>query len=363
MRKLISYLRLIVLVVLSSNTLLSHAITLETVREPTEGAFRMDLPQGWQSQLGLQRKEGAAQTWVRALGPTQGNEWFVGDPNMAFFVDPSSMDPQMAHYLQMSGTPVSRTPRASDFVREYVQRRFGQVQILRTEEAAEIAAKVQREQQAKGRPVQVTAAVVEFQFPGARGPISGRVGASIMYMPGASMGVPAVWTPSVAGFVTTENFTQVKAAFERAEQSIQFDPQWQANEQQRMHQHNTMMAQRNAQRMQQSQAAHQQRMAGMQQNFQAHQNRMAQQSAQQDQQHAAYLQNSNAQYQSHQNYVRGAIRGQTVVGGPNGGPTYEVDAGSNYYYVDPYNNQYLGTEREIEPAYLPDHVQPMEEVD
>ena len=61
------------------------------------------------------------------------------------------------------------------------------------------------------------------------------------------------------------------------------------------------------------------------------------------------------------NYVRGAIHNNTLVNGGNGGPSYEVGAGSNYYYVNPYDQTYIGTEAPIDGYAVPEGYQQMEE--
>ena len=323
----------------------------ETVREPSEGAFSIDLPRGWSHQVGLMGTPGGRANWVHTRSQDGRSEWFMNDRQLTFVVDPRGLDPFMLQAVQFSGQPVAPTPGIDNFLAGYVQRRYGNqgVRVVGTRPDHESARALQASLSQNMVPIEVTAGFIDFEVQTPQGPLYGRIAGTIM-----AQQSPAgqFWTPLVNGFLTPNDRDVEQARFEEAQQSFKLNPQWQAREQQiQRRNHQQQMAQ-NRQRLQNSQAAHQQRMASLNSNFQAHQRSMQQQSQIMDQSHANYMSRSNTTYQGQQDYVRGAIHERTLLG--NGGDTqYEVDAGANYHYVNPLDNSYIGTETELDPGQVP----------
>ena len=115
--------------------------------------------------------------------------------------------------------------------------------------------------------------------------------------------------------------------------------------------------------MQQMTNSHNQRINNMQQNFNAHQQRMSDMRASHDasyqnwqnnqnsidSRNQAWQNNQNRQDDQHRRNID-LIRGEEQV--RNGNNVGKVESGYNYYYVNPSNNQYIGTNRE--PQSVPE---------
>lgn len=335
------------------------ATTLGVQRDPTEGAFTIALPDGWRNELGVRRlPDQTGRNWVRSSSPDGNTQWFFGDPSIPVFMDPRAVDPMMRQWVQQSGMGMVPRQSAERFAQDYVQRSYGQApgfKITGTRPNPELVQRLQSKQQEFGLQGDMSSHVLEFQYDSPTGPRFGELWASV-FVPANNSGL---WMADTSGFVTATPTPEHAQLFTKALYSQEQDPQWQARERQRSQARIAANAARDQARMSASNAAHQQRMASQQASFQAHQRRMGQLSAANDAQYNSWRAGQNAQYQSHQNYVRG-IHDRTLVGGSGTmgsggqGPSYEVDAGYNHYYVDPNNQQYIGTDMPLEPGLVPD---------
>ena len=335
----------------------ADAISLEAMRDPTEGAFTINLPKGWRSNLGVARQQDQApRNWIRTESPDGASQWFFGDPSLSSRVDPRAIDPTMHQGLRQAGYGVVEQQDAAQFGREYLVRAYGQATdftITASRPNTRLAELIRSKQQEAGLQAQVSSHLIEFQF--SEGPVvrSGELWANVI-VPANSQGF---WYADTAGFVTSKPSEAHSALFAEALYSLEPDPQWRARERTQHQQRMAANSARDRQRMASATAAHQQRMASQRASFQAHQNRMAQQSAANDAQYNSWRAGQNADYESHQNFVRG-IHDRTLVTPDNSGygaaPQYEVDAGYNHYYVDPNSQQYFGTDTELEPGLIPE---------
>ena len=105
----------------------ADAVSLDTMRDPTEGAFTIDLPKGWQSKLGVARQpDQTPRNWIRTESPDGASQWFFGDPSLNPRVDPRAIDPSLHQGLRQAGYGVVEQQDAAQFGREYLVRAYGQ---------------------------------------------------------------------------------------------------------------------------------------------------------------------------------------------------------------------------------------------
>jgi len=345
--------------------------------DPVERSFSVEMPDGWNNALGLTRSQGSFQlprSWASSSSPDGATNWFIGDPNVPLFHVPVSdqmlqsvgmgmMSPQqgrefMKNYFRKEGIAIRAYQSAQQFSEAYARRRFGKqpgFRVLGHAPNPRLAKAIADLDRRLGTPArQIDTVTTRFEYSG----FSGEVWASSGQLPGD----PNMWAADVSGFTTPagngNSHDSAAKLFSRSALSLDISPKWLAREKQRGEQRQAQIAQQNQNRLQQSQQQHQQRMAMMQNNFNAHQQRMAGRSAAMDQQNQAWQAGQDRSYQQHQSFVRG-IQDRTVVNSPNsyGGPSFEVDAGANNYYVDPLNNQYFGTDAPLDQGQIPDGYQ------
>jgi hypothetical protein len=338
----------------------AEANNLRTVSEPTERAFSMGLPQNWQHQLLLHRQHGQqTRISVRSNSPDGVTQWFFSDPSIPQFTIPGTFGPELEQYAQAAGMTLLPPMGAAQFADDYVRRAYGNMpgfRVTDTRANPELVKYIKAKMGAGSASLNVSSHIVTFEVSGTQGQRRGELWAST-FVPTQGRGI---WIADTSGYITGVNTAAGRQMFVKALYSQEFDPQWQARENQRVQQQHQQIMAQNQQRSQQSTAAHQQRMASQQASFQAHQNRMAQSSAASDARHQSWMNNQNTQYQSHQNYVR-SINETTLING--GGNSYEADAGYNNYYVDPLNQQYIGTDVPLDSGAIPDGYQEATEED
>ncbi len=300
--------------------------------DPKEGAFSILMPQGWNSQIALERPEGQVRICGASTSPDGSSRIFFGDPNMPTFMVPN---PQMGMNagMQTGSRMLVILPYmpADQFAADYAKRCYGQLpgftitQVAPNQQyQAEVAAKFRE----VGLNPRMSAAFATFEFTYEGKQIRGRINSMTAQFEGT-------WVVEVNGFTTSGDPAATEKILNTVIESHQTNPQWQQQENMR-----------NQQQMAQSNANHQQRMNNLKQNFNSHQNMMQQRYSAADAQHQNWQNNQAAQDQQHSQYMD-YVRGQENV--TNGTQSGKVDAGYNNYYVDPNTGQYIGTDSYTNP--------------
>lgn len=299
---------------------------LVRMTDPKEGAFSIMMPQGWKSQVSLERPHGQIRTCGVATSPDGATRIFFGDPNLPSFLSPN---PQFGMFEGMqTGNPLQQVRRfmqAEQFFPGYVKQYYGQLPGFRltgTQSNPDLQQHLEKKAREYGLQPYITTTTVSFEFSE-----NGQTIKAAIH--GATLGMQEVWLADVNGYMTSGDPQKADQLIREVVVSHQTNPQWQQRENMR-----------NQQKMRQSQIAHQQRMQANQQRFQAHQNMMQQRYNAADAQHQNWMQNQAIQDQQHDQFID-YIRDQETV--TNGTQTGKVDAGYNNYYVDPNTGNYIGT--------------------
>ncbi len=96
----------------------------ETVTDPAEQAFTIDLPKGWKNEAYLKRKGVATVSIATSESPDGSAALFYGDPKMPSFVDPQAAVPQNHNDPNVRIEPYRP---AEKFLPEYVKTRFAKL--------------------------------------------------------------------------------------------------------------------------------------------------------------------------------------------------------------------------------------------
>jgi len=352
-----------------AGTFNASAASFTKLIAPTERSFSVELPDGWNNQLGLKRSSGdykMPRSWITSRSPDGATQLFIGDLEVPMFQTQLPPEAQAAgpaamqfvrNYLRKEGIAIKPYLNARQFGAEYTQRRFGQqpgfriLDMTENQPLKQAAAALDQRLGNPSRPLDTV--TVNFEYAGHKG--------QVWVASGYASGAPNIWSADVSGFTTTDKIETGKKLFAQSALSFDISPKWMAREQQQMQQREMAVQQRmqmqrqnmQAQRQQMNQG-HQQRMQALQNNFNSHQRRMQQRSAAMDQQHQSWMNTQNQNYEQHQSFVRG-IHDQTLVN--SGGSSWEVDAGANNYYVDPNSNTYFGTDQPLDQGQIPDGYQ------
>ncbi|MEM7657011.1 MAG: hypothetical protein AAF399_12835 [Bacteroidota bacterium] len=309
-----------------------NSTSFQTYADPNENAFQVQFPEGWQSQVRLMRPGGQIRSCGFSMSPDGTTRLFFGDPSIPTFFEPN---PAMGMFAGTNlGNPMTVVRPVSSiqaFLPDYVQRVYGQsadfqITAQRPNPAyAQLQAEKARQM---GLQPHMEAVDVEFQFDDQGKQVKGKI-------QGLMFRVNGVWGVDVNGYLTQGSEATADQFLQHMVQSYQSNPQWQAQERAR-----------NQQAMAQSQYNHQQRMNAMQQNFQAHQNMMQQRYDAADARNQQWRQNQELSSQSTERFID-AIWDQQVIS--HGSQSAKVDAGYNYYYVNPNTNEYIGTDNPFHP--------------
>ena len=299
------------------------------VTDPTEQAFRIKVPKGWNSQLGTARigSNHTPRSWMNSTSPAGDTHIFVGDTRLPSFMLPGAypMLEQFAH--TDPSVAVSPYIEAAQFGANYAQLRFGQAENFRLTGSGPDTALDQhfrREFQAYGNQTYISAARVSFEFVESGKTIHGGLHVATILVQNSN------WIASVSGFTTTAAASEADQTLQTVMYSFARNPQWQQQEHQR-----TQAA------MAQSQANHQARMRANQQRFDAHQQMMQQRYDAADQQNQQWHQEQAIRDRGHEQFTD-YIRDQQNV--YNNNQQGKVDGYNEHIWVNPNTDEYIGTD-------------------
>ena len=301
--------------------------------DPTEQAFRIKVPQGWNSQLGTARVGGnnTPKTWMTSASPGGETYVFVGDTRLPSFMVPGAypMLEQFAHTDPT--TAVSPYIEAAQFGASYAQNRYGQASNFRVTDSGPdttLDQHFRKEFQQFGKQAYISAALVSFEFIESGKTVYGGIRVATILMQNTN------WIASVSGYTTIATPADADQTLQTIMYSFVPNPQWQQQEHQR-----TQAA------MAQSQADHQARMRANQQQFDAHQQMMQQRYDAADQQHQQWRQDQAAKDRGHEQFTDYIRDEQNVY---NGNQQGKVEGYNEHVWVNPDSGEYIGTDDHFE---------------
>ena len=321
----------------------SAELEYESLKDPNEGAFTVQMPKGWKSKIGLERISGSIRECGVSLSPDGKTRLFFGDPSIPTFTIPMP-EWGMPEGVQ-TGNPLSQVRNyvpAGNFVKEYASMAFGnanQFKITAVEDDPQLQQEYLSQAKKAGATAKITAARLRFEYEENK---EKRIG--LIRCVTSEVGYS--WFVNVSGFNTTEaEFSKTQRRYETMAQSYKTDPAWREKENlafaSRMEQDRML----SAQRMQQMTSAHQQRMSDMNSNFQAHQQRMNNLHSSYDNYNQAYQQQMQSRDENHRRFVDVITDKQQIRQGNQVG---KAEAGYNQYYVNSSTGQYFGTNSPVD---------------
>ncbi len=326
-----------------------------THTDPT-GAFSVDAPADWQTEVAVVRHGVAANQVVRSRDPDTGTLLFSGDPQMPMFTLPGTLS------FGAPGQVVAPYMPAEMFIRQWAQQSYGGITGFRSTEPQpvpdfhEITVR-----NTKAIPVRVlacTTARIDIWFDPDGAPRRGLLlcattgveGLWLAYTHGVVTPAPDVepYLPALLRLVGSMRTTSAESERQRAERA-RMDAQHAANmaAQEAFSANMTATHQQNMAHIQSSGAAHQARMQTMQAGFDAQNRAWADRQAASDQQHQAFM----GQFQpavtdsrpadvGHRAFID-AVRSEETVRDAEG-VHHKVEAGAETYYYNRHHDTWIG---------------------
>jgi hypothetical protein len=213
--------------------------------DPTENAFRMEVPAGWHVQGGIDRSTGEGLLRVLLASPDGQIQVRVPDAPPRLFYVPSMTLASAGYFegMHMGHVGIQRYQRGVEYARLHAERQVAPAlgvqgfRLLGQRDRPDLAQPMQQ-----GAPgVQVS--VGEAGFGGHLGgrPVEVRVQATCtLHADGMGGGSWTVFTG--AYFAPPERIAEAEAVVEHVRRSWQLNPQWQQREQQRQQQQQTLQS-------------------------------------------------------------------------------------------------------------------------
>jgi len=332
-----------------------------SMTDQNESAFTVNMPEGWTSKVSLERNFGQIRNCGVANSPDGKIRLFFGDPSLPTFNVPM---PEYGMFEGMqTGNPMSQVNNfipADRFFRDYTKMAYGKkpgFKITGNIPDEKLKKIYEDGAQKVGVKVSVTAVEIAFEFTENNEKWVGKINGVCSLM-------ETVWTPECNGYTATVANLNLAEGYRTAmTESFKTNSQWREKENQAFAMRMEQDRRNSNSQMQQMTNSHNQRMADMNQNFNAHQQRMGDMQASHDaynqnwqnnqnsvdNQNQAWQNNQNRQDDQHRKNIN-LIRGEEQV--RNGNQVGKVESGYNNYYVNPGNNQYIGTNSE--PPSVPE---------
>jgi hypothetical protein len=310
----------------------------ETLKDPVEGAFTIEMPKGWKNDAYIARSGVVTHNIATSLSPDGATAFFYGDPKMPHFIEPAGwVGPPPGDSLarRQAFEPAAR------FLPTYLKQRFGKLpgfHVVRSAQEPDLERKNQAQAQKLGVALSAcTSARIDFEYT-ERGTIRhGAIYGSTFGMGGM------IWWASIAGIVSnTDPLTHKDALFHILE-SQKATPEWKEKERlaaaDRQRQHEQIMAQidQNTQILSMN---HQNNMATLNGMAARHQLRMDAIHAAGDASMAAYKQRDIASDNNQRGFLN-YITDQNTVATPSG-RTFQVDNQYERYYIHRKTKSYIG---------------------
>ena len=335
-------------------------------RDPREGAYTVEVPQGWQIEGGMFRFGNTdTRRAVQARSPEGDAVVQLGDPNLTSFEIPTPMMFQMGMREGQRNNPtgnfqttIAQFMPARVFNRWYLanflQSEVEGAQVGQEQNMPELSQQQTMQMQRSGMPGQVDVANAEFSGRSRRTgkPVSGVIMATVTRFPPGPMGggmwaANPVWCITTAGDAEAENRKAVAmAALLHLMNSWHDDPAWVARENQTQAQISAQMQQTNTEisRITHETAMDNIRAAG-------ERSRMIARSSD-DRRNASMnaFHNRQAALDNVQRQRVNYLGDRTDVRDASTGQTWNVGSGQNHYYHDPHSDTIIGTDSAYSPG-------------
>lgn len=293
-----------------------QSVPMTVWRDPTEGAFTVNIPQGWTASGGVVRPYQEAGYHIKAMNGSAGIEYFYPLPPM--FTVPNSMLEwtgfhEGSRYNSSNGMYMDMIVMHEMSAAEYIQSYLPRMMNLQVQS---ITNKPDLAKQFPQMPMtsQITAAEAIMTGDGLAHKVS-------VVEQGTRMGQVGIWMVIVSHYWASDEkaLVEVEKAAKEMGKSFKLDPQWAAHEQQEF-----------AKR------------TGIRSRAQAEISGIIS---------STLSNNSDAVHRSVHDFTN-AIRGVDDYTDPGAGKNYEVPLGANHYWSDGYN--IVGTQTEVPPTYQDD---------
>lgn len=300
----------------ASSTPDQPTIAWETWRDPNEGAFTVEVPQGWNVEGGTYRMSAIdIRTAFRITSPDGGTVLTVGDKDVPGYCLPNPLleqaGLQRGSIYSMPGSQmvISDYMPGADFAADEVKRTLpsdgSELQITLSQQRPEAAEKINAllaPFAQYGTQAHVDAGEVEYTCQSQGQPRKGGcLAGTLLLQAQAGNGIWVV--PFLYGYRTTpEKASQAQALLTHIVTSFQIDPQWSSRQQQTTMDVSHITTQANNEMMN------------------------------------IWRSTTDAQEQAQDRNVRhfdNYIRGQETVVDPQTGETHQVESGHSYYYARP----------------------------
>jgi len=338
---------------ISEAAVVADELGFETIADPNENAFSVNMPKGWTTKVSLERLNSITRNCGVSVSPDGKTRIFFGDPSFPSFNLPN---PQMGMYEGApSGNPLSQVSRfipSEIFFNDYAKMAFGtksKFKITGITENTELKNTYEKAFAKSGVNSTITASCVAFEFYEGAEKYLGKIN-------GVSFLMDNIWGVDCNGYTTTENGTQdAEKILAEISTTFKTNPQWREKENNAFASRMEADRQQSSAYMQQMTNAHNQRMNDMNNNFNAHQQRMGNLQSSYDEQNQNYQNTQNSNDVQHRKNID-VIRGEEQV--RNGNQVAKVEAGYNHYYVNQSSGQYYGTNSE--PQSVPENYEKWE---
>jgi hypothetical protein len=213
-------------------------LTFARWRDPREGAFSLEVPEGWKVDGGTFRFGAVdVRSLVDVRSPDGAVMLRIGDPDLPTFTEPLPFFPEGSTYSPGYGVSfgVRRSPEgqefAADYVRTTVARWCGGAQLAGGRDRDDAVRQLNAIYQQYGLSVSMRAGDVNFTCRQGARAMQGYYFAGIQVV---RMGGPAIWrAENLLGFIATpERTSQATDILSRMVSSFRIDEQWMARQQQ-----------------------------------------------------------------------------------------------------------------------------------
>ncbi len=331
------------------------------IADPRENAFRIEVPKGWNNRIGLERVNGQTCSRGESISPDGNTRLFFGDPRVMRFYKPNPTLQMMGDNFNPNDPfrAVQNFPNPHKFFSNYVVSTYGRTpkfRILKVEDDASTQRNYsEKMNQATQGQIQlvVYAVTVTFEFEQNNESIRG-------CLHGIAIDGPMMWSAEVNGFTApVAMFDATNDMLAHMINSYRINPQWRENENQAFASHMATQQQQSNARLNQLSQEHNQRMSNMQNNWNAHQQHMNGLQQSYDNQMNTWQNQQNSWDNQHHRTID-AIREEQLVRGSNG-QYGKVESGYDQYYVNPNNQQYFGTNSQLQS--VPENYEQWEKAD
>lgn len=299
------------------------------ITDPTENAFTIQMPKGWQNMAYTARAFDISHTVFQSASPDGSTVFFSGDPSLPIYATPANAQVQSFRRTAMVNPliQVAPMPTAEAFAPDYVRRKFGSLdgfEIVETKPAPAVLANLQEQVRKSGLPMEVQVCGVLFKFTE-----GGKTMNTILY--GFVLSQPSIqmWNPGIGGIACTGDPEKLQPALQAMVDSIKVNPEWTALQKAKQEQRLAEIRERGRQNMQ-----------WLQDSARRHQARMDAIHAQGDASMRAYYERSAASDVQHRNFLNYINDETTVVN--SSGQQFQVSNSYQRYFMNKQTGSYVG---------------------